>query len=160
MEHLYSYLTACLKVTLTSFITQSNECHYFLNLTCVHCAVQNKTLMTYYKKNQDMDFILCKNSSKLGFFTMFLQVYKHLFCSKTNRRSLRWVEIGICNGRESSNVFNKIELFLACNGWVLLGIQIWNFRSRGIINPLQTVTTYIRWSILVADIFCPQPLER
>ena len=46
MEHLYSYLTACLTVTLTSSITQSNECDYFLNLTCVHCAVQNKTLMT------------------------------------------------------------------------------------------------------------------
>ena len=61
-----------------------------------------------------MDFILCKNSSKLGFVTMFLQVYKHFFCSKTNRRSLRWVEIGICNGRESSNVLNKICLFESC----------------------------------------------
>ena len=32
---------------------------------------------------------LRKNSSKLGFVTMFLQVYKYFFCSKTNRRSLR-----------------------------------------------------------------------
>ena len=57
---------------------------------------------------------LRKNSSKLGFVTMFLQVYKYFFCSKTNRRSLRWVEIGICNGRESSNVLNKICLFESC----------------------------------------------
>ena len=33
---------------------------------------------------------LRKNSSKLGFVTMFLQVYKYFFCSKTNRRSLRF----------------------------------------------------------------------
>ena len=48
---------------------------------------------------------------------MFLQVYKCFFCSKTtktNRRSLRWVEIGICIGRESSNVLNKICLFESC----------------------------------------------
>ena len=32
---------------------------------------------------------LRKNSSKLGFVTMFLQVYKYSFCSKTNRPSLR-----------------------------------------------------------------------
>ena len=57
---------------------------------------------------------LRKNSSKLGFVTMFLQVYKYFFCSKTNRRSLRWVEIGICIGRESSNVLNKICLFESC----------------------------------------------
>ena len=50
----------------------------------------------------------------LGFVTMFLQVYKYFFCSKTNRRSLRWVEIGICIGRESSNVLNKICLFESC----------------------------------------------
>ena len=42
---------------------------------------------------------------------MFLQVYKYFFCSKTNRPSLRWVEIGICIGRESSNVLNKFYLF-------------------------------------------------
>ena len=54
---------------------------------------------------------LRKNSSKLGFVTMFLQVYKYSFCSKTNRPSLHWVEIGICTGRESSNVLNKIYLF-------------------------------------------------
>ena len=57
---------------------------------------------------------LRKNSSKLGFVTMFLQVYKYFFCSKTNRPSLRWVEIGICIGRESSNVLNKICLFESC----------------------------------------------
>lgn len=62
-EHLYAYLTACLTLTLTSFITQSNECQYFLNLTCVHCAVQNKTLMTYYKIIKTcMDFILCDHT--------------------------------------------------------------------------------------------------
>ena len=55
-----------------------------------------------------------KNSSKLGFVTMFLQVYKYFFCSKTNRRSLLWVEFGICIGRESSNVLNKICLFESC----------------------------------------------
>ena len=32
---------------------------------------------------------LRKKSSKLGFVTMFLQVYKYFFCRKTNRRSLR-----------------------------------------------------------------------
>ena len=57
---------------------------------------------------------LRKNSSKLGFVTMFLQVYKDFFCSKTNRRSLRWVKIGICIERESSNVLNKICLFESC----------------------------------------------
>ena len=57
---------------------------------------------------------LRKNSSKLGFVTMFLQVYKYFFCSKTNRRSLLWVEFGICIGRESSNVLNKICLFESC----------------------------------------------
>ena len=57
---------------------------------------------------------LGKNSSKLGFVTMLLQVYRYFFCSKTNRRSLRWVEIGICIGRESSNVLNKICLFESC----------------------------------------------
>ena len=55
-----------------------------------------------------------KNSSKLGFVTMFLQVYKYFFCRKNNRQSLRWVEIGICIGRESSNVLNKICLFESC----------------------------------------------
>ena len=45
---------------------------------------------------------------------MFLQVYRYFFCRKTNRRSLRWVEIGICIGRESSNVLNKICLFESC----------------------------------------------
>ena len=57
---------------------------------------------------------LRKNSSQLRFLTMFLQVYKYFFCSKTNRRSLLWVEIGICNGRESSNVLNNICLFESC----------------------------------------------
>ena len=57
---------------------------------------------------------LRKNSSKLCFVTIFLQVYKYFFCSKTNRRSLRWVEIGICNGRKSSNLFSKICLFERC----------------------------------------------
>ena len=42
---------------------------------------------------------------------MFLQVHKYFFCSKTNRRSLLWVEFGICIGRESSNVLTKICLF-------------------------------------------------
>ena len=32
---------------------------------------------------------LPKNFSKLGFVTIFLQVYNYFFCSKTNRRSLR-----------------------------------------------------------------------
>ena len=45
---------------------------------------------------------------------MFSQVYKFLFCSETNRRSLHWAEIGICVGRESSNVLNKICLFESC----------------------------------------------
>ena len=45
---------------------------------------------------------------------MFLQVYKYFFCSKTNRQSLLWVEFGICIGRESSNVLNKICLFESC----------------------------------------------
>ena len=40
---------------------------------------------------------------------MFLQVYKYFFCSKTNRRSLLWVEFGICIGRESSNVLLFIQ---------------------------------------------------
>ena len=57
---------------------------------------------------------LRKNSSKLCFVTMFLQVYKYFFCSKTNRQSLLWVEFGICIGRESSNVLNKICLFESC----------------------------------------------
>ena len=30
-----------------------------------------------------------KIPSKLGFVTIFLQVYKYFFCSKTNRQSLR-----------------------------------------------------------------------
>ena len=65
---------------------------------------------------------LRKKSSKLGFITMFLQVYKYFFCSKTNRRSLLCVEIGICIGRESSNVLNKICLFESCTFflWYLL----------------------------------------
>ena len=65
---------------------------------------------------------LRKNSSKLGFVTMFLQVYRYFFCSKTNRRSLRWVEIGICIGRKSSNVLNKICLCESCTFslWYLL----------------------------------------
>ena len=65
---------------------------------------------------------LRKKSSKLGFITMFLQVYKYFFCSKTNRRSLLYVEIGICIGRESSNVLNKICLFESCTFslWYLL----------------------------------------
>ena len=56
----------------------------------------------------------CKNSSKVGFVPMLLQVYKYFFCSKTNRQSLLWVEFGICIGRESSNVLNKICLFESC----------------------------------------------
>ena len=39
---------------------------------------------------------------------------KYFFCSKTNRRSLLWAEFGICIGRESSNVLNKIWLFETC----------------------------------------------
>ena len=58
--------------------------------------------------------VLRTNSSKLGFVTMFLQVCKCFFCGKTNRRSLLWVEFGICIGRESSNVLNKICLFETC----------------------------------------------
>ena len=57
---------------------------------------------------------LCKNSSKLRFATMLLQVYKYFFCSKTNRPSLLWVKFGVCIGRESSNVLNKICLFESC----------------------------------------------
>ena len=65
---------------------------------------------------------LRKNSSKLRFVTMLLQVYKYFFCSKTNRPSLLWVEFGICIGRESSNVLNKISLFESCTFslWYLL----------------------------------------
>ena len=57
---------------------------------------------------------LRKNSSKSGFVTIILQVYKDFFCSKTNRWSLHWVEIGTCNGRESSNVLNNICLIESC----------------------------------------------
>ena len=39
-----------------------------------------------------------KNSSKVGFVPMLLQVYKYFFCSKTDRQSLLWVEFSICVG--------------------------------------------------------------
>ena len=45
---------------------------------------------------------------------MSLQVYKYFFYNKANRRSLLRVEFDICNGKESSNVLNKICLFESC----------------------------------------------
>ena len=66
-------------------------------------SVSNKTNYNkrkeYWKinnnENREFSMRYCskslrKNSSKLGFVTMFLQVYKYFFCSKTNRRSLRF----------------------------------------------------------------------
>lgn len=55
-----------------------------------------------------------KNSSKLSFVAMFLQVHKYFFCNKANRLSLLWVEFDICNGQESSNVLNKLSLLKSC----------------------------------------------
>ena len=45
---------------------------------------------------------------------MFLQVYKYFFCNNANTRNLLRVEFYICNGRESSNVLNKICFFGSC----------------------------------------------
>ena len=44
---------------------------------------------------------------EIGFFAMFLQVYKYLFCNNANTQNLLRVEFYICNGRESSNVLKK-----------------------------------------------------
>ena len=56
---------------------------------------------------------------------MILQVYKYFFCSKTNTPSLLSVEFGICIGRESSNVLNKICLF---QKWDVLFMIFINYR--------------------------------
>ena len=42
--------------------------------------------------------IYIKNSSKLGFIVMFLQVYKYFSYNKNSRQSLLWVEFSICSG--------------------------------------------------------------
>ena len=42
---------------------------------------------------------------------MFLQEYKHFFYNISHRRSLLRVEFDISDGKESSNVLNKICLF-------------------------------------------------
>ena len=116
-----------------------------------------------------------KKSSKLGFVTMFLQVYKYFFCSKTNRWSLRWVEIGICIGRESSNVLNKICLFDRCTYfslWYLLNhlkaleknsFDSWQYkkvcsiesglRQKGIRNQVKTARNVFCFFVLFC-FFC------
>ena len=53
------------------------------NLSVATHIVATQFSMRYCSKS------LRKSSYKLGFVTMFLQVYKYFFCSKTNSRSLR-----------------------------------------------------------------------
>ena len=45
---------------------------------------------------------------------MFLLVHKYFFCNEANKRSLLRVEFDICNGKESSNLSNKICFFESC----------------------------------------------
>ena len=45
---------------------------------------------------------------------MFLQEYKYFFYNISHRWSLIRVEFDISNGKESSNVLNKICLFENC----------------------------------------------
>ena len=76
--------------------------------------MQTRDFETYQKRFQDFEILPKFSETHVSFATPSSAI-------DNNRWSLPWLELDICNEKESSNVLNKTRLFESCT----LFLHVW-----------------------------------